>query len=147
MGEVLIFLFVHFAGYIIVFFQIIIVCYVLMAIGLMKMNEQLGFEGGWMAWVPFCNSYLLGKLAISKPIGWILAILTIYNSSEKFRFLAQPFNTIAYVSVFVLTIICFHRIYRKFSTKAISMTALTIMSGGLLAPVFIFAIRKNSVMM
>jgi len=50
---------------IILFFVLIfaLVTYIFQGIGIMKMHEKLGLKGGWMAFVPFLNSYAFGKVA------------------------------------------------------------------------------------
>lgn len=48
---------------IIVFFSIFgIICYVFQSVGLFKMAKSLGFNHTWMAWVPFFNTYTMGKI-------------------------------------------------------------------------------------
>lgn len=45
------------------FFSIFgIICYVFQSIGLFKMAKSMGFNHTWMAWVPFFNTYTLGKI-------------------------------------------------------------------------------------
>lgn len=44
-------------------FLVVIIQYVFKSIGLFKMSKNLGFKHSWMAWVPYCNTYLFGKIA------------------------------------------------------------------------------------
>jgi hypothetical protein len=51
-----------------------ILVYVFAAIGLTMLSARLGMRGGWMAWVPILNLYLLCRMARSSA-AWILPAL------------------------------------------------------------------------
>jgi hypothetical protein len=142
------------AGFIFFILAIVLVFYIFMALGLMKMADRLGHKGTWMAWIPFCNSYLLGKVAISKAIGWVLVGLTLLagtsmsdsaEGSVKISLLPEPLRSIVAIALFVLTVVCLNKIYKKFSTKSTVMTVFTVLSLGILSPIFVFAIRNNPI--
>ena len=40
-----------------------IVAYVFMGIGLMTIAKNRGYDKPWLSWIPFCNIYLLGRVA------------------------------------------------------------------------------------
>ncbi len=40
-----------------------IIAYVFMGIGLMTIAKNRGYDKPWLAWIPFCNVYLLGRVA------------------------------------------------------------------------------------
>lgn len=52
-----------------------IAIYLLAAVGLTMLTARLGMRGGWMAWVPILNLFLLCRMARSSAV-WILPALT-----------------------------------------------------------------------
>ncbi len=46
--------------------------YIVEGIFLSKLNKLMYGKGTPLAWIPICNTYLLGKLTINKIVGWIL---------------------------------------------------------------------------
>ena len=58
--------------------------YILRAVGLMGIAKRRGFPNSWLAWIPFANAYLFGKVAddISYRNGQIKAFRKILLSLE-----------------------------------------------------------------
>ena len=140
--------------FMLVFAIFIIVLYILSGIGLMGITNKLGQRGSWMAWVPIFNFYLMGKLAFTKIIGWITVALVFFSSSYSSTIngetttgtiLPAPFDTIAGYILAALLLTSIYKIYNKVSEKAVVMMLFTVLSFGLLTPVFLFAIRNNDV--
>ena len=48
--------------------------YVMVARFLNKMNKVMYGKGTPMAWIPFTQNYLIGKLAINKLVGWVIVL-------------------------------------------------------------------------
>ena len=140
--------------FMLVFALFIIVLYILSGIGLMGITNKLGQKGSWMAWVPIFNFYLMGKLAFTKIIGWIIVVLIFLGSSysstingvtKTGTILPAPFNAIAGYILAALLLTSIYRIYSKVSEKAVVMMIFTVLSFGFLTPVFLFAIRNNEI--
>ena len=51
---------------------VVILIYMLVGILLNKLNKVMYGKGTALAFIPFCNVYLLGKLTINKIVGWVL---------------------------------------------------------------------------
>ncbi len=138
-----------------IIYGIIFVFYIYSGIGLMKITNKMGEKGSWMAWVPVLNLYLIGKLAFSKIVGCIIAILFVlgvkFSSTvngetvESVTILPAPLNTIAAFALGILILASLYKIYVKFSKKAVILLILTILSFGFLAPKFLFDIRNNEI--
>lgn len=131
---------------------LILLGYIFYSIGLMKMCKKLNEKGGWMAWFPILNSYLLGKAAWTKTLGWTMLFLTIATSGLSLIVnnvivlsLTLPDNLLTILSIIliVFSLVSLFKLYKLFSKKYIVLIIFTILSCGLLAPIFIFAIRKN----
>lgn len=58
--------------------------YALFGVFLCKLNTLVNGKGTMLAWVPICNIYLLGKLAVNKVVGWILVIGTFLIGIMRF---------------------------------------------------------------
>lgn len=155
-GMIMGYLFTIIAGFTLSLFIITIfsglILYILGSLGLMQITDKLGSKGAWMAWLPLFNVYLLGKLAFNKGIGWILVILTILSGDMKktvnidgITYVKTHTSSLFSLILAIMTFVVLHKIYKKFSTKANLMTLFTVLSCGILAPIFLFAIRNNEV--
>lgn len=60
---------------------IILATYVVLGIVLNKLNRRIYGYGTPMAWIPFLNFYLLGKLTINKYVGWGIIICLFLTGS------------------------------------------------------------------
>ena len=56
---------------------LIIALYVLKGIALTSLNKLMNGKATPLAWIPFANIYLLGKLTFNKIIGWVLIVWLI----------------------------------------------------------------------
>jgi len=68
------------AGFVFIFFLVILAIYIGCAIFLNKFNKLVYGKGTPMCWIPFANIYLLGKLTVNKIVGWILIICIILST-------------------------------------------------------------------
>lgn len=138
--------------------------YIFTGFGLMKMGETMGEKAPWMAWIPYASNYLLGKLAINNTAGILLVIsnLIVGVLGMMLGILINLVENTSYIEMFSIPLIIFgiitaifciataifiyvvyYRLYKKFSDKAGVMTVFTVLTGGGIAPIFIFAIRNN----
>lgn len=46
-----------------------------------RLNKEMYGKTTALAWVPFCNIYLLGKLTVNKTIGWVLVISNVLTAN------------------------------------------------------------------
>lgn len=67
--------------FIVIVLILVIVLYVVLGIVLNKLNKLMYGKGTAMAWIPLANIYLLGKLTVSKLLGWILLVVLFSISS------------------------------------------------------------------
>ena len=65
--------------FIIIIILIIIACYAGLAIFLTRFSKKVEGESSIMAWIPFANIYLLGKLTFNKDTGYGLVALFILS--------------------------------------------------------------------
>lgn len=108
-GSVLIFLFI---GLIIA-----LVIYILESLLISGLHKLMYGKGTILAWLPFTNVYLLGKLTVNTTVGWILVICTILTANFSFKIgevsktysllpvdLIGPVSTIQSIAIFGLLI-------------------------------------------
>ena len=58
---------------------VVMICYVALAIFLTNFSKKIEGKPNIMAWIPFSNIYLLGKLTFSKDVGYGLLALLILS--------------------------------------------------------------------
>lgn len=144
--------------------MISIMNYVFTGFGLMKMGETMGEKAPWLSWIPYASQYMLGKLGINNTAGILLVIsngissllgiilgilMTLTEEFANSEIVYIPLIifgiivAIYCIAVSVLMYIAYHKLYKKFSDKAVIMTVFTVLTGTAIAPIFIFAIRNN----
>ena len=71
-------------GIIVIFFIVFIVVYILQALLLSGLNKKMYGKGTILAWIPVCNTYLLGKLVVNKGCGFILILWSFASTALTF---------------------------------------------------------------
>lgn len=140
-----------------------IIKYIFEGFGLMEMAKKKNEKYPWLSWIPYAKEYLRGKLAYNTNIGGIVFLcVTICVSIISFivglilGFMSEYCNNISivfilpYIFIIFLSIgysvyyyITIYKLYKQFSEKHVIMLIFTILTGGSLSPIFIFAIRNN----
>ncbi|WP_243292813.1 hypothetical protein [Bacillus sp. FJAT-47783] len=126
------------------FFAVIgIICYVLFAIGLMNIAKRENIENPWLAWVPVAQAYTVGKIVshkLGENSGWIvlgLNVLSILASSIPIL------GALVSIAVAIFMFVVLYWVFEKYSNKAVIMIVFTVLTVGVLGPIFMFAIRNN----
>ena len=142
--------------------------YLLNAFGLMGILKTRGEKTPSLAFVPYYNTYLLGKVGSDNKEGMSkLGIATLVMqivmslSSSFFGMTAYLINNSRYIDeeiiilpalffglvslgYMVLYYIAYSRIFLKYSKNGVLLTVFNILfGGGILGPIFLFAIRNN----
>lgn len=68
----------------VIMYFLVITIYVIQAIILTKLNKKMYGKGSALAWIPFANLYLLGKLTVNEIVGWILVVSNFVFNDEKY---------------------------------------------------------------
>lgn len=99
------------------------------------------------------SKYLLGKLADRRVMGAVSALLTLLSVCLcVYFYVCRELNTLwfilllmALLAVFILDTLIAHRIYKSRAGKyGDILTVFTVLSLGLLRPVFLFAVRNRA---
>ena len=150
---------------VIIAFVCAIMKYVFDGIGLMKMAKAKKEKYPWLSWIPWAKEYLRGKIAYNTDHGAAIFLcvtigVTAITSIISFvvGFLSSfsreliIVDTIAYTFIYLIGIgysvyyyIIQYKIFKQFSKNTTIMIVFTILTGGFLAPIFNFAIRKNKI--
>lgn len=66
-----------------VFYALIvpIILWIINGIILNRLHKEMYGKTTALAWVPFCNIYLLGKLTVNKTVGWVLVISNVLTAN------------------------------------------------------------------
>jgi len=121
----------------VVFVIVVLPLYVLRSLALFRIAQKQGLDAAWMAWLPFCHSYLLGKIGIDGIIGVLMMGLSILTFA---RVMPVLFTSVPFI---VLHCVALHETYKKMNGRSGWMSLLTVCSCGLLSPIFLFRIRNK----
>ncbi len=122
---------------------IFIVFYVLFAVGLMKMADNLELENSWMAWVPVARLYLLGKVVgditlfgtVIPNTEWIL-VATVFVG--LIPFIGQILGVVGLIYIYI----AHYKLFKMYSDgKEVLYTVLSVLF--FVAPIFVFILRNN----
>jgi len=122
----------------VVFVSVVLPLYVLQSLALFRIAQKQGIDDAWMAWLPFCHSYLLGKIGLDGVIGVLMMGLNILTFS---RVMPVLFTSVPFI---VLNCVALHQTYKKMNGRSGWMSLLTVCSCGLLSPIFLFRIRNKA---
>lgn len=131
----------------------LLINYIFESIFLYKVNKE---KHKIVAWIPFYNKYLLGKIADHKILGIVLSVIDIVNIilfmiSYKFHSLPSNINTIIFFLIILLLILSFifnivlsHSIMKKITPKFVDvLTILNIFTLGFSRPIILFLMRNS----
>lgn len=147
-------------------FIILIICllsglifYIIQSIGLIKLAKRNNIKHSWLAFIPVANTYIYGKVAFEDKIKtFTLLGLKIVSTASlnallntvlfyfNFNTTAITNNTMTPIISFAYMIFLFYasyQIFKKYSDKAVIMLVFSVLSCGVLTPIFLFAIRNN----
>lgn len=147
-------------GFIIICLLSRLIFYILQSIGLMRLSKRNNIKHSWLAFVPVANAYICGKVAFEDKIKTFtllgLKIVSTVISLSYYSNLVLSYvnnntastsnDTIANVFSWIYIIFLLyasHQIFKRYSNKAVIMLIFSILSCGLLIPIFLFAIRNN----
>lgn len=142
-----------------VLFLLALMLYLFKGAAVMKMAKKMGIKNSGLVFVPVVGSYILGKMAFEDKVMPYLflgfnifsflfgsmfssTILAIFSGSSLNSAELSMLSTLQVVHM-VFAYYVLYKIYKKFSDKAVVMTIFTVLSCGLLEPIFLFAIRNN----
>ena len=130
----------------------LLITYIFESVAISRINKNQKCNATFTAWIPFYNKYLLGKIANLKNQGIVLGIINIiivimfiyFLLIENFsHWLLLVFFILIFVN-FILNILISHKIFKKAIVKYSDLfTVLSVLSLGLLRPIFLFFIRNN----
>jgi len=127
-----------------VFTFVLLPLYVLGSLGLMSIARKYGQAHDWAAWIPFYNTYLLGKIAYNNQMGVGMSIAAVLSFGDwVVSILPSPFSFIPLGCFVLLMFFSLHKMYKKLSEKSLLMSVSTLLSCGVLFPIFLFVISRN----
>lgn len=150
--SILSFMFLTFIAMFLAIIIYVIMNYIFESISIMCMSKNLQYKATITAWIPFYNKYLLSRIAGSKVLGLILALFNIGTVfTGLYCYFQTEFNYIFFIMFlicifvsFILDIVVSHKIYKNVTPKyGDILTVLSVISLGILRPIFLFIIRNK----
>ena len=141
--------------FIAIFFLIVIylvITYIFESLALARMCKNSNYKHSFLAWIPFYNKYILGKIVNKKVLGMIVAIANLFIIMiAVYLYITNIFNAILSIALLVLVIVAFvldiiisHNIFKKSTFKYHDIfTIFSALSLGFLRPIFLFILRNN----
>lgn len=137
-----------------IFFIFGFISYAFNSYGLYEIAKKEGIRNPYIAWIPYINRYILGKIAFKSIVNAIILVILniielillsviLFVKNVEALYLFAIISLLLSIVVSVYTYIAHYRLYRKYSKSTIIMTILDVVSCGILGPFFIFAIRNN----
>lgn len=85
MGDPIMNLFGSLLIFLIIGLIIVLVIYILESLLINGLHKLMYGKGTILAWLPFTNVYLLGKLTVNTTVGWLLVVGTILTSNFSYK--------------------------------------------------------------
>lgn len=82
-------------GIIVIVLIVALILYVLQSLLLSGLNKKMYGKGTILAWIPICNTYLLGKLVVNKGFGFILILWSFASTVLTFMSATTTFTNAA----------------------------------------------------
>lgn len=145
-------IFIFFITIFIVIVAYSVMSYVFESMALRLMTKNLWNKEGMRVWIPFYNKSIFGKIVGYKALGMISSCLTLISFLlSMYFFFYQQLKMVLFLVLLLMLIITFildtfiaHRIYMNVSPRyGDILTATTILSLGLLRPLFLFLVRNK----
>lgn len=143
--------FLFIAMFIIIVIYLLIV-YIFESIFIMKVLKNSRKKTYLLAWIPFYNKYLLGRIANKKVLGVMSALTGLTLTGMSIYFYINSifdvklfgFFLVLVLIDFIINIVISHRIFKKALVKyGDILTIISVLTLGLLRPIFLFAIRNK----
>lgn len=128
---------------------IAIALYVVIAMSLSKLASNAGIENPWLAWVPFANLYILGKLIPElKILDYIIPSHEIVLPAAALAtFLFGKIPIIGFLIALanlVIIIFAMYTLFKKYvGDKALIYTIIGFLTCGIMLAAFIYMIRDK----
>jgi len=126
---------------------IVLICYLLLALGLFKMAKKRNIENAWIAFIPVFQVYIIGKLIEPLKLGkteipQISVILGAGAVAVIFLGWLPLIGQLISLAFFALLLVSLYKLYEAYSPQnAVLFTVLSIIPG--LAPILVFVIRNK----
>ena len=123
--------------------------YVILSLGLMTLARKKGIENPWLAWIPFANLYILGKIVDNVDVSTyninkLELVLPLAVVASTILCAIPLIGQIIFLAAFLLGVFVFIKLYKMYSPE--NMALYTVLSCIGLFSIIIFMIKdKNPV--
>lgn len=125
-----------------------IILYVLKSLGLYKLAANAGIQNPWLAWIPFCDLYLLAKITGNVKIASyeIPKLELVLPAGELAVILLSGVPVLGVILSIAFAVLCCFVIYKLYNIYRPSTAVLWLVLSIILpfmSPIFIFIIRDS----
>lgn len=146
------------SAFLVVFILIWIIClivkfilYIFQSFGLLRISKKEKYKFPYIVWIPAISHYVLGRYCMDKVRSIIYCILTLIKIITLYILLTTTNNILFYISIgyiifyFIIDMLVMNKFYKKVYKKPELFTILTIITFGLLKPIFIYISRIRKI--
>ncbi len=127
------------------------VLYIFQSFGLLNIAKNEKYKYPYIVWIPGVSHYILGKFCLSQKKAIIYSILTIIKITLFIGAILINNNILFYtvliytICYFIIDMTVMNKFYKKMYKNPEIFTILTIITFGLLKPIFIYTIKIKKI--
>lgn len=132
------------------------VLYIFQSLGLLRIAKKENYKYPYIVWLPGLSHYVLGNYCLDKKksifysilglvhfvVPLILNLRVIYDMVED---IIMPIYIILVIVYFIVDMLVMNKFYKKVYKKNELFTILTIITFGMLKPIFIYTARIKKI--
>ena len=154
MGAVFFLFFPFFAAISILFLITIItylilkfVLYIFNSFGLLNIARSEKYKFPYIAWIPCIGEYITGKFVLNKILGYVCAGFSLLKLVSMYFMITTDITPVFYiclaiiVAYFIFEMLIMNMFYKKVYKHSQIFTLFTIITFGILKPIFIYTSR------
>lgn len=137
--------------FIVCFAIIKFILYIFQSFGLLNISKHEQYKYPYIAWIPCASHYVLGKFCMGNKEGIIYGLLTLVKLILIISVILVE-NTILFhiflvyiIAYFVIDMLIMNKFYEKVYKNPQIFTIFTIITFGLLKPIFIYTVKIKKI--
>lgn len=143
-------IFILWFAFIILYAIVRFITYIFESFGLLRIAKKEKYKIPYLVWVPGFSHYVLARYCTDKTKSFIYSILAIINIPVTIFLLiqnigAEPWLIIYGIVYFIIDMLVMNTFYKKVYKTPELFTITTIITFGLLKPIFIYTSRIKKI--
>ena len=136
---------------IIIYTIIKFILYIFQSFGVLNIAKKENYKYPYTVWIPFVSEYFLGKFCMDNKKGILYAVLTLIKAILTICIIYIESTSLLYIWLiyivvyFIIDMLVMNKFYKKVYKNSEIFTVFTIITFGLLKPIFIYTIRIKKI--